>query len=347
MSQNFFLGIILIIISGVFVGLFTLPLAKTPGWKFENIWGVGSLLALLLIPWPLAISTVNDLFEVYKTIDTSTIIITLLFGVCWGIGSIYWGKGISAVGMALGVTLAIGFVTLFGSIIPMLIFQPGELLTAGGIALMISIAIMIIGVLIISIAGQQKEKETSDSIDEKSSKNKVPFLLGFFFCMISGILSAGVNIGFIFGAPVGEVAASTGTPLWATGFAIWVWVFTGNFGVNLIYAIILIIKNNSFYHFRKNSRPSYWLWGIFMGVTWPGAMVIYGIAAGILGDFGAYVGFPMMLLFSIIAGNIAGVMLGEWKGTKFKSRRTMIIGFFVLLLAFTFLGYSNKLLTIN
>lgn len=347
MIQNFFIGILLIMIAGVFVGLFTLPLAKTPGWKFENIWGLGSLLALLLIPWPLTFSTVNNVFSVYDEIDTFTIVITLLFGVGWGIGSIYWGKGISAVGMALGVTLAIGFVTLFGSIIPMIIFEPGELLTAGGIALIISITIMIVGVMIVSIAGQQKEKETAGNMGLKNPSNKVPFLLGFFFCMISGILSAMVNIGFIFGAPIGEVAQSTGTPIWASGFAIWAWVFTGNFAVNLIYAIILTIKNNSFHHYLKNSKPSYWLWGLFMGITWPGAMVIYGIAAGMLGDFGAYVGFPMMLLFSIVAGNVAGVFLGEWKGTKIKSRRTMLIGVFVLVLAFTFLGYSNKLLILN
>ena len=278
--------------------------------------------------------------------DIKVLLFTFLFGIGWGIGGIYWGKAIAAVGMALGISLLIGFTNVFGSIGPMLIYQPETLLTSGGITLIISLVIMIAGVLIISIAGQKKEKELSGQheINQGANYNKTPFIVGFIFCLISGFLSALVNIGFIYGAPISEAAIAMGTATWASAFAIWVLVFTGNFGANLVYSLILMKKNNSFALFKKG-KPAYWLWGLFMGITWPAGILLYGIAANMMGEFGAYVGFPMMLLFSIVAGNLAGVISGEWKGTANKSRMIMISGILVLILAFIFLSYANKLLS--
>jgi len=47
------LAILLVALGGILLGTFSLPVTRTPNWKFEHIWFVGSLLALLVIPWPL------------------------------------------------------------------------------------------------------------------------------------------------------------------------------------------------------------------------------------------------------------------------------------------------------
>src|SRR5579872_7127126 len=60
-------GLILIILGGVMEGAFGAFMKKTPNWNWENIWGAGSLLALLLIPWSVALATIPGLWEVYDS----------------------------------------------------------------------------------------------------------------------------------------------------------------------------------------------------------------------------------------------------------------------------------------
>ena len=52
--DGFLLGVVLVAIAGALEGLFSLPLTRTPKWKWENVWGLGSLIALVAVPWPMA-----------------------------------------------------------------------------------------------------------------------------------------------------------------------------------------------------------------------------------------------------------------------------------------------------
>lgn len=65
-SYGFYLGLLLVVLGGIMEGSFSLPLKRTPKWDWENIWGAGSLMALLLVPWLLAILTVPRLGQVYS-----------------------------------------------------------------------------------------------------------------------------------------------------------------------------------------------------------------------------------------------------------------------------------------
>ena len=123
----------LVIIAGALEGLFSLPLTRTPQWRWENVWGLGSLIALVAVPWPMALLSVNDLMGVYEQVSPGILLLVLLFGIGWGLGGIFWGKAISAVGMALGVSLLMGLINVFGSIGPMAISDPAKLATKGGV----------------------------------------------------------------------------------------------------------------------------------------------------------------------------------------------------------------------
>ena len=285
---------------------------------------------------------------VYEQVPRGILILVLLSGIGWGLGGIFWGKAISAVGMALGVSLLMGLINVFGSIGPMAISEPAKLATKGGLALIAAVAVMIIGVVFIALAGKFKEKELSvGKTPGEISKNSTPFMIGLLFCLLSGFLSALVNFGFIYGGQIAETAAKTGTSEWAKGLAIWALVFTGNYLVNFLYALYLMIKNKTTGLIFSQGTPAYWLWAVFMGLAWPGGVVIYGIAAYKMGAYGAYVGFPMMLLCAILFGNLAGALTGEWKGTSAKPKTIMVLGVLVLFIAFAMLGWSNKLMTVN
>ena len=342
--NDFVLGLMLIVAAGALEGLFSLGVTRTPKWRWENIWGLGSLIALLVVPWPLAILTIKNIGQVYSQVGPGLVVLVFLFGVGWGFGGIFWGKAISALGMALGVSLLMGLITIFGSLGPMAIVEPSKLATSGGMTLGGAVAVMIVGVVLIAAAGKLREKELASGETGVSAKSSTPFLIGLLFCVLSGPLSALLNFGLIYGNKIAEAAAKGGASIWAKGFAIWAIVFTGNYLVNFLYALYLMVKNKTMGLIFSQGRLSYWFWAVFMGIAWPGGVVIYGVAVFKMGAYGAYVGFPMLLLCSILFGNLAGAVTGEWKGTSSKPKAIMVLGVLVLFVAFAVLGLSNKLM---
>jgi L-rhamnose-H+ transport protein len=334
------LAILLVALGGILEGLFSIPVTRTPRWEFENIWFVGSLAALVIIPWPLVYLTVPDVGALYRSVPSGVLVAVILSGLAWGIGGIFWGRAIGALGMALGVSLLMGLINVFGSIGPMAIFDSAKILSPGGLTLLGALAIMILGVVVIALAGRRKDEELRKS----NSAGNTPFWLGLLFCLLSGILSAGVNFGFVFGAPLAAEAGKSGVPAFAHSFAVWSLVFTANYLVNAIYGLVVMLKRGTLRKLVTDGCPSYWLGAVFMGLAWPGGIIVYGIGAGGMGSYGAYVGFPMMILTSILAGNAAGALGGEWRGTSMKPRRTMAAGILILFIAFALLGYSNQLL---
>ena len=343
MSPQILTGLVLVVVAGALEGLFSLGVTRTPRWKWENIWGLGSLIALVVVPWPLALLTIPNLAAVYHDTSTAKLLLTFILGVGWGLGGIFWGKAIEAVGMALGVSLLMGLINVFGSLLPLALFQRDKVMTAGGATLAVAIAIMLLGIVFIARAGRIKEQEQLEHRQATASARKTPFSLGLIFCVLSGALSGLVNFSFISGADIAATAEKAGASVWAKGFAIWALVFTGNYLVNFLYAAFQMARNKSFGQIAHGDA-AHWFWVVFMGIAWPAGIAVYGIAAYLLGSYGAYVGFPMMLVCSILFGNLAGALTGEWCGTSSTARRVMACGVLILIAALAVMGLSNHLL---
>ena len=78
-----------------------------------------------------------------------------------------------------------------------------------------------------------------------------------------------------------------------------------------------------------------------MGVLWAAGIVVYGMGATQMGRFGAFLGYPIMLICSIVTGNALGVLSGEWKGASAAARRAMLLGVSLLMLVIGILAGSN------
>jgi len=339
------IGLILIILGGVMEGGYSLLLKYTPKWQWENAWGAGSLMALLLVPWPLAIITVPGLFNVYGHSPSTAIINAILFGAGWGIGGVFFGLGIAAVGMSLGLSLIMGIVAIGGSIVPLLMKYPEQLLRPAGRVLMAGIVLMILGLWACARAGSLKEesRKAAGLRDLTASSPRTPFKVGLFFCIASGVLSALVNFGFIFGQNIADAAIQQGvSPTNATN-AIWALVFTSNYLVNVGYCVYLGRRNKTLKKFLAGGTGLYWLGAIVMGVLWAVGIVVYGMGATRIGRFGAFLGYPMMLICSILTGNALGVLTGEWRAASGAAKRVMVYGVCLLMLAIGVLAYSSRL----
>ena len=142
------LSIISAIVSGILNGSYAAPMKLTKKWEWENIWLLYSLPALIILPWLMALFTVTDLLEVYRNTDSIVIIETFLFGVGWGLGSVAFGLGLYMVGLSLGYTIMMGVIAVTGSLIPMLVHEPGSLLTFKGMIINIALLIAVGGVVL-------------------------------------------------------------------------------------------------------------------------------------------------------------------------------------------------------
>ncbi|MCL5096698.1 MAG: hypothetical protein M1608_04055 [Candidatus Omnitrophica bacterium] len=344
--MDFTVGILLVLAGGALEGLFSLGVTRTPKWRWENIWGLGSLVALVLIPWPVALLTVPGLGGVLHNASWTSIIMALLFGIGWGRGGVFWGLGIDAVGVALGVSMLMGITSVFGALGPLLIQNPGKLLEPSGLVLSLGLLVMVVGVVIVSAAGRKKESDLrlNQPAPATATRTARAFAVGLIFCIVSGVLSPLVNFAFNFGTELKEAAVQAGASPSAQNNAIWALVFTGNYLVNFLYAAYLMAKNKSIGQFSQGDSL-HWFWAAFLGISWPLGIVLFGIGADRLGQFGGYAGFPLMLLFAIFFSNLAGALTGEWRGTRPATRTVMVVGVLVLLSATVLLATANRLAT--
>ena len=334
----------LVLMGGVLAALFIVPTTTTPRWAWEDIWGVGSLVALILVPWPLALMTVPDLAGVYRPAGFGPVALAFLFGIGWGLGGIFWGQAIMMLGLGLGTSIMVGLVNVFGSPVPLAIKDPAKLTSAGGLVLLLAMVILILGVVVCALAGKARDAELAPRGGQAGGAAKRSFGVALIFCLLAGSLSAMNNFGPIFGQPIVQAATSAGASDLGKMNAMWAPLFTANYLVNGGYALYLMVRRKTLPRLRTEGTPGYWLQALFMGLAWPMCLVVYGMGVSRLGRYGAYTAYPMFLGALILTGNAVGTLRGEWRGTRARTRALMIGGVLILGGAFLVLGKANQLL---
>src|SRR5687767_3184930 len=112
------LGVFFHFIGGFASGSFYIPYKKVKGWAWESYWIVGGLFSWLLIPFIAAYLTVPGFMSIIKNTSGNTLFWTYLMGVLWGIGGLTFGLSMRYLGLSLGMSVALGFTSAFGSLVP-------------------------------------------------------------------------------------------------------------------------------------------------------------------------------------------------------------------------------------
>lgn len=328
-----------VVVGGLLHGSFALPMKKITRWKWENTWLVYSVAGLIILPIMLALATVPTLGSVYANSAVSTLALIVLCGVGWGAGSTLFGLAIARVGMALAFAIILGITSSVGSLLPLLILNPGEIASRRGQVLMAGLALVIAGIIICSKAGALREKNQNPS---SAAGDKSGFMTGLIICLASGILSPALNFGFVFGKPVQDAAVAAGARADLAANAIWAIGLAGGFLVNAGYAVYLLGKNKTWANFRQPGTPAgYWLGASLMGALWYLGISIYGMGAAAMGPLGGVLGWPMFMSVVIIMANVLGALTGEWKGAGAKAVRTAWTGIAILVAAITVIAQAN------
>src|SRR5215218_3655323 len=159
-------GIIYHFIGGFSSGSFYLPYKKVRGWAWESYWIVGGLFSWLFIPFLSAFLTVPGFMTIIKNTDGSTLFWTYFMGVLWGIGGLTFGLSMRYLGLSLGMSVALGFTSAFGSLVPPLYRDlvgaeglrfSSMLHSTGGLIVLAGVLVCLIGIFVCGRAGMMKE----------------------------------------------------------------------------------------------------------------------------------------------------------------------------------------------
>lgn len=330
MNQTLLWGIGVVTLAGALQGSFAVPMKRMSGWRWENSWLLFALFGLIVFPWIINFATVPNVASVYAGASPSTLIKVCVFGLLWGVGATLFGLGIDRVGMALGFALILGITASFGSLLPLAVLHPEQLLAKRGLALIIGTAVMVVGLVFLALAGRARENDSGAGTSARSG-----YTVGLVICIFSGIFSSMMNFSFVFGDELRLRALEAGASKAMAANPIWALTVSGGFIANFLYCVYLLNKNRTWAVFRQGNPPAYWLLGIVMGLLWFGGIVLYGMGAASLGTLGGIVGWPIFMTIDIIAALFWGAVSGEWKGA---SRRALVyncvgVGFLVTAIA--------------
>ncbi len=330
-------GVLLLVIAGIMNGSFTLPMKFTRQWAWENTWLVWTIWALVIFPPLMAWLTVPHLHTIYAEVPAMVIVAVAACGAGWGISQVFFGLAVESVGIALAFSIILGIAAAVGGLFPLIRYHSDKIFAPAGIDVLVGVALVIAGVAVCAKAGRKRESALGQAVDP----NKASMMRGLVYCIISGVGSALVNIGFTSGPQLLSAAENSGAATqWAPN-AVWLPLMVAGGIPNLIYCIYLVKKNRTGNRFAMAKTGSYYILAGIMGVFWFASTLIYGIAAGKMGSLGTVVGWPVFMSMIVITASIWGVVTGEWRGTGRRPLQIMYGGVAVLILAIIVLSRAS------
>jgi L-rhamnose-H+ transport protein len=327
-------------LAGIATGTYFLGLKYVDPWKWENIWLVYAVLALLVMPFGMARVTVPRLSEALGLAPSGNILRVLLYGAGWGIGSVLSGLGVVRLGMAIGVSVLIGVDAAVGSFVPMLVNTPDVVLQKKGLMVIFAVLTLLVGVTLVGFAGMKREASRASA---ERPVQQGSFATGLAICIFSGIFSAMMNFAFAFSRPISQAAVSVGASESSALNAVWLITLVGGFVPTLFYTGFLLTRNQTWGNYLLPRTRRFWLIGLGMAFLWYVGVIFYGRGAAAMGRLGAVIGWPLFMAILILASSVAGFLTREWKGASSMSKQWMAVGLAVLMLASFLLGVANQL----
>ncbi|MEO9968169.1 MAG: L-rhamnose/proton symporter RhaT [Reichenbachiella sp.] len=336
------LGVIFHAIGGFGAGSFYIPFKQVKSWSWESSWFILGLSAWLVVPLVTAWFTIPDLWQVLTTADASVRGWTYFFGLLWGIGGLTFGLSMRYLGVSLGMTIALGLCTAFGTLIPP-IFKGTftELLqTNSGIITLSGILICLIGIAVVGYAGAQKEKETKSVTDDEFNLSK-----GLIVATLSGLLSACFAFGLEAGSPIADLAFSKGASDLFKNNAVLVWILWGGMTTNGIYCLYLNRKNQTAGDYNNANTPlsKNYLWAALGGLTWYLQFFFYGMGTTFLGENLEFASWSIHMAFIIFFSNLWGILYKEWVGASRKTMWVLALGLTIVMVSILMIGLANTI----
>ncbi len=338
--MNLIIGLSMLILGGISAGSSYVPLKGIKGWAWESLWAVQGIVAWLLLPLLLALLATPHLFAVLHRIPFSTLAVTYAFGFLWGVGGLAWGMAVRYIGLALGFTIATGFLSSLGTLVP--IIASGRitevLATPAGKITLVSVALSLVGIVVCGKAGMRRDKE------RQQGSAGFQFKKGILIAFAAGVLGACFAFGISTGDPIRQQAIAAGaSPVWAASPVFFVELL-GGITVNLLYSVVMNRRNRTFSDYRRagdaGTLRSNYAFSALIGVLWYLQFVFYGMAAFYMGPY-SFTNWSIHMSFMVVASNLWGYYFKEWKGVSAATTRWNATGIIILVIAGIMMGVAG------
>ena len=331
--MNILIGLLIIAIGAFCQSSSYVPINKIKKWSWESYWLVQGVFAWLLFPVLgalLAVPAGHGLFELYAASPKATLL-TMFFGVLWGVGGLTFGLSMRYLGVALGQSIALGTCaglgTIMGPVLLDAIFPELNALSA-----LIGVAVTLVGIAIIGIAGAMKSATLSEE-EKKEAVKDFNFPKGLLIALLAGFMSGCFNVGLEFGKDInfGELTDPMFRTLPAT-----LLVTIGGFLTNAIYCLYQNRRNGTFVDYKDCGLwKSNILFCALAGLLWYSQF--FGLSLGRsffeAGSAMDTLAFCILMALNVTFSNVWGIILKEWKGCSRKTIVVLVLGIAVLILS--------------
>jgi L-rhamnose-H+ transport protein len=338
--MNVLIGLTMLILGGLSAGSSYVPLKGVKGWAWESGWAVQGIVAWLLLPLLLALLATPHLFSVLKATPLNTLAVTYAFGFLWGVGGLAWGMAVRYIGIALGFSIATGFLSSLGTLVPIIAagkFAATAATTSGRITIA-SIALSLIGITICGRAGWLRDKT-------QQKNTAFNFKKGITLALAAGILGACFAFGIGAGDGIKQNAMAAGAAPQYASFPIFFVELLGGITVNGIYCLWMNRRNKTFNNYRqaannKTLRTNY-AFSALVGALWYLQFVFYGMASFYMGPY-SFANWSIHMSFMVVASNLWGYYYKEWKEAPTIAIRWNNTGIAVLVIAGIVMGIAQS-----
>lgn len=337
--MDIILGLIIIAIGAFCQSSCYVPINRIKDWSWESYWIVQGVFAWLLLPLLgalLAVPAGHSLAELFSSDNSFNILMTVVFGMLWGVGGLTFGLSMRYLGVALGQSIALGTCaglgTVMGPVLLNLFFPEQDALSSLTFSVIAGVLVTLLGIAIIGVAGSMKSASLSEE-EKRAAVKDFNFPKGLAIALLAGFMSGCFNVGLAFGADInfGDLTPDMYKTLPAT-----LLVTVGGFLTNAVYCFWQNSHNNTWGDYSKGS-----VWGnnalfcLLAGGLWYSQFFGLSLGKGFLTESPTLMtlSFCILMALNVVFSNVWGIILKEWQGCSRKTITVLVVGIAVLVLS--------------
>lgn len=325
------IGLLIIAVGAFCQSSSYVPINKIKDWSWESYWLVQGIFAWLVFPFLgacLAVPEGHSLMELFAA-DPKASLLTMFFGVLWGIGGLTFGLSMRYLGVALGQSIALGTCAGLGTILTPVFTGNVSDLT---LPVIVGVVVTLAGIGVIGLAGHMKSQSLSDE-EKKEAVKDFNFTKGIIVALLAGFMSACFSIGLGFGEGLnfGEQTDPMFRTLPAT-----LLVTIGGFITNATYCFFQNQKNSTWADYKKSSLyANNVLFCALAGLLWYSQFFGLSLGKGFLTESATLLTFSWCILMAlnVTFSNVWGIILKEWKGCSSKTITVLLAGILILIIS--------------
>lgn len=333
------IGLLIIAIGSFGQSSSYVPIKKVKSWSWESFWLVQGIFAWIVFPAVGMVIALPQGADLGSLLGSGGAVMSVVYGVLWGIGGLTFGLSMRYLGVALGQSVSLGTCSAFGTLFPAL-FAGTDLLSGSGLILLIGVMITLAGIAVIGYAGTLRSRNMSEEEKQKAIKD-FALTKGLLVALLAGVMSACFALGLDAGSPIKNALVAQGaTPLFA-GLPVIFLVTLGGFLTNAAYCIFQNIKNKTgkeYFSVESSTLLNNVLFCALAGLLWYSQFFGLELGKTFLVSSPILLAFSWSILMSlnVVFSNVWGILLKEWKGCSRGTISVLLLGLLILVFSIFF-----------